>query len=309
MIWLVLVAISVVLNTMILYLDNYIGDVHFKGKHSVGSKTFYGWQYVFFAISMFFIFHVDVTANPAWVYFAIIGTGLIASVASIAYYRALEIEDSTNIAIFIQLAPVFYLIFGWFLLNERFSPMQFVSFAVILMAPFLIVAKTRKNRRQAKLRAIALAATYVIISVLGNILFVKVNGSVDIEYTTAITFLFVGKGVGNILVTHVLNRKWNERYHHVVKSTNGKVYLPLCIDGFLCLFADFTYRLALLSAPAVALASAASDSTEPIVVFIFGIILTLINPKFGREKLDKKTVLVHIGATLLVAVGIVLMQI
>jgi hypothetical protein len=39
-----------------------------------------------------------------------------------------------------------------------------------------------------------------------------------------------------------------------------------------------------------------------------GLLLTLIWPKFGREKLQKKVILVHFIATILVVIGIVLMQ-
>jgi hypothetical protein len=56
------------------------------------------------------------------------------------------------------------------------------------------------------------------------------------------------------------------------------------------------------------MASAASDSVTPVVIFFMGIVLTLIWPKFGREKLNRKNVLVHLVATMLVVIGIVLLQ-
>ena len=56
------------------------------------------------------------------------------------------------------------------------------------------------------------------------------------------------------------------------------------------------------------MASVASDAVEPIVIFFLGLLLTLIWPKFGREKMDRKTIIVHLVATILVVVGIVLMQ-
>ena len=61
-------------------------------------------------------------------------------------------------------------------------------------------------------------------------------------------------------------------------------------------------------APSVALASAASDSTTPIMIFFMGIVLTILWPNFGREKLNRKSVLVHLIATVLVVAGIILIQ-
>ena len=71
---------------------------------------------------------------------------------------------------------------------------------------------------------------------------------------------------------------------------------------------EFTYRAALATAPTVAMASVASDSSEPIVIFFMGLLLTLLWPKFGREKLDKKSIIVHLVATALVVTGIIILQ-
>ena len=101
---------------------------------------------------------------------------------------------------------------------------------------------------------------------------------------------------------------WRRRFRSVVKSSRKKVLTPLSIDFILNLIKDFTYRSALVLAPSIALASAASDSAEPIVIFFMGLLFTLIWPKFGREKLNRKSVIVHLIATILVVAGIILIQ-
>ena len=88
--------------------------------------------------------------------------GAIYTIGSIPYYRALEIEESTNLGIFIQLAPVMYLILGWVFLGESISLMQLFSILVILLAPLLIVLTTRRRSRKVKLRAILYAFVYVL---------------------------------------------------------------------------------------------------------------------------------------------------
>ena len=71
---------------------------------------------------------------------------------------------------------------------------------------------------------------------------------------------------------------------------------------------EFAYRGALVMAPAVAVASAASDSVTPVVIFFLGIVLSIIWPNFGRENLKRKNVIVHLIATVLVVAGIVMLQ-
>ncbi|MDO4760157.1 MAG: EamA family transporter [Candidatus Saccharibacteria bacterium] len=310
MFWLVLIAIYLVTDSAAMFIDNFVTDVHFKGRGSVAQKVFTGWSYTLFAVIMMAVLGAKIGEVSPWALFFLTLSGIIVSISSIAYYRALEIEDSTDIAIFFQLAPILYLVFGWFVLGEKFSPTQLIAFATILAGPLLIVAGSRKNSRKTKLRAVVLVAIYVLIYTIGNILFVKVNGGdAEIDFRVAMAFVFLGKGLGNLVLCYIIKPKWRKRFRRVVKESRGRVYFPLFVNSILCLVKDSTYRLALLTAPAVAIAAAAGDSLEPIVIFMMGIVLTLINPKLGREKLDRKTVVARLIATACVVIGIFVLQI
>lgn len=309
MFWLVLIGIYLVTDSAAMFIDNYVTDVYFKGHQAVAQKVFTGWSYTLFSAILAAAIWPQIVETPPLLLVSLTITGIIAGIGSIAYYRALEIEDSTNVAIFFQAAPILYLVFGWFLLGEKFNPLQLIAFAMILAGPLLIVAASRKNSRKAKLRAVFLVLIYVLIYTIGNVLFVKVNSGVEIDFKVAMTFVFFGKGISNLALCYVIRPKWVKRFRRVVKDSKGRVYMPLCADSILCLIKDAAYRLALLTAPAVAIAAAAGDSLEPIVIFMMGIVLTLINPKFGREKLDKKSVAARLFATALVVVGIAVLQV
>lgn len=309
MLWIILIAIYLITDSSAMFIDNYVSDVYFKGRLSAGQKVFSGWIYLLFAIIVILAVGVNFEETSILTLFLVAGTGIIASVGSIAYYRALELDDSTDISIFFQLSPIFYLIFGWFLLGERFNPTQFIAFAMILMGPLLIVMGSRKNSRKTKMRTVALISLYVLIYTISNILFVKVNTSSTIDFRIAMACVFLGKGIGNLVLCYIVRPKWTKRWRNVVKSSKGHVYFPLTIDMILCFVKDITYRLALITAPAVAIASAASDSIEPVVVLMMGVILTLINPKLGREKLDRKSLIARLVATACVVAGIVVLQV
>ena len=309
MFWLVLIAIYLVTDSGAMFIDNYVSDVYFKGRGSVGQKVFSGWTYTIFAIILMFVLGPKLGDASPWTMAFLIASGIVVSISSIAYYRALEIEDSTNIAIFYQMAPILYLVFGWFLLGEKFSPIQLIAFATILAGPLLVVMGSRKNSRKTKLRAVALVSIYVLIYTIGNIMFVKANQGIELDFRVAMTFVFLGKGIGNMILCYIIKPKWRKRFRRVIKESRGRVYFPLFINGVLGLVKDAAYRLALITAPAVAIAAAAGDSLEPVVIFMMGIVLTLINPKLGREKLDKKTIVSRLVATACVVVGIVVMQI
>ena len=110
-------------------------------------------------------------------------------------------------------------------------------------------------------------------------------------------------------MTIYVKPKWRKRFKNVFRANRRKIIRPLLAHTLFAAATDFTYRNALVVAPAVALASATTDSATPIVIFFMGLLLTIVWPKFGREKLNRKTVIVHFIATILVVTGIILIQI
>ena len=307
--WLILVAIAVLFDVFRIFTDNYISDVYYKGREVASQKLFSAYAKTIIGIIILIVAGFSFNDFNLGTILLLLLSGALASIAEVPYYLALGIDDSTNLGIFIQLAPIIYLIFGWFLLGETFSPLQLVAISIVLIAPILIVLTSRKRSRKVKLRAIFLAFLYVVISVTGNVLFVKVNSN-STEISTLvneIALVILGTGLMDGLIMLALP-KWRLRYRHVRKASKNKVLVPLAASFTVGVIKSFAYRTALIAAPALALASAASDSIEPIVIFFMGLLLTLIWPKFGREKLQKKVILVHLVATILVVIGIVLMQ-
>ena len=307
--WLILVAIAVLFDVFRIFTDNYISDVYFKGREVASQKMFSAWGKTIVSIIVLFILGFSFTDLPLETIGLLLFAGILLSLAEIPYYLALGIDDSTNLGIFIQLAPVLYLILGWLFLGDTFSPIQLIAIAIILLAPILIVLTSRKRSRKVKLHAVFLAFLYVLIAVIGNLIFVNATGGDSNTHflAVAITLTILGTGIGDAL-TMACMPKWRQRYRHVLEKSKRKVLTPLATSLIIGFIKSYAYRAALVAAPAVALASAAADSSEPIVIFFMGLVLTLIWPNFGREKLNRKTVMVHLAATILVVVGIVLMQ-
>ena len=101
----------------------------------------------------------------------------------------------------------------------------------------------------------------------------------------------------------ILDSKIEKRPEILLKEI--KALVSYC----LWLISDFTYYIALSLAPAVAMASAVTKTLHPIMVFSFGVVLSVLWPNFGREKVKRKAILTHLTATAVAVVGIILMQI
>lgn len=305
--WLVFVALAVTFDSLRIFIDNYVSDVYFKGREATAQKFFYGWCNLGFGLMILLLLGLTVTEQTFMPLLLFVLSGIFSGVAGIPYVWALELDDSTNLGIFTQLSPVLYLILGWIFLGEQFSPIQLVAFALIIAAPILIVATTRKRSRKVKLRAVFYAFMYVFIAVIGNMIFVEADELVEWSLVQELALVFIGRGIADVLIIGGV-KKWRRRFFVVLKKSRKKLLRPLTINYIVGFFKDIGYRGALITAPAVAMASAASDSIEPIVIFFMGLMLTLVWPKFGREKLNRKSVMVHLTATILVVVGISILQ-
>lgn len=301
-----LVILAVVASAAGLFTDNYISDYYFRGSGAAAQKMFFTFAQPVAGILFLVLFGVDFGAVRASEILLFLGSGLLSSLAGIFYYKALEADDSTNMGIFVQLTPVLYLLLGWAFLGETISLMQMAAFLIVGAAPLIVILTTRKRSRKVKFRAMCYAFLYVLIGVVGNLIFVRGNASA-LEFGAEMGLMFIGKGLGNGVIM-LMFPKWRRRFWRVMRESRRKVLRPLTASFLLGLLKEFSYRGALVLAPSVALASVASDSAQPVVVFFMGLVLTIIWPKFGREKLRRKDVLVHLIATGLVVVGVVMMR-
>lgn len=305
--WLVVLAIAVVSDALRIFIDNYISDVYFKEKGAVSQKIVSGIVTPILGIIILIVTGFNFTEIPPVALTLLLMSGVLGSLAGIPYYKALEIDDSTNIGIFFQFSPILYLIIGWAIGDEQFSIIQLLACFIILAAPLLVVITAKKRSRKVRIKAALLAFISIIFYVASGETFIQ--GNVDgINIFSEIGLVLITKGLSDLLIIGS-RRKLRRRLAKVVKSSRRKVLFPINISIVVRVIQEFSYRIGLIIAPSVAIASAASDAVEPAVIFFMGLLLTILWPKFGREKLQKKTVLVHFIATVLVVIGIVILRI
>lgn len=305
--WLVVLAIAVVSDALRIFIDNYISDVYFKEKGAVSQKIVSGIVTPILGIIILIVTGFNFTEIPPVALTLLLMSGVLGSLAGIPYYKALEIDDSTNIGIFFQFSPILYLIIGWIIGDEQFSIIQLLACFIILAAPLLVVITAKKRSRKVRIKAALLAFISIIFYVASGETFIQ--GNVDgINIFSEIGLVLITKGLSDLLIIGS-RRKLRRRLTKVVKSSRRKVLFPINISIIMRVIQEFSYRIGLIIAPSVAIASAASDAVEPAVIFFMGLLLTILWPKFGREKLQKKTVFVHFIATVLVVIGIVILRI
>lgn len=304
--WIIVLAIAVISDALRIFIDNYVSDVYFKEKGAVSQKIVAGIVTPILGAIILIFNGFNFAEIPSITIALLLASGVFSSLAGIPYYKALEIDDSTNIGIFFQFSPILYLIIGWIIGDEQFSVIQLLACFIILAAPLLVVLTARKRSRKVRIKAALLAFISIIFYVASGETFIQ--GNVDsINIFSEVGLVLIAKGLSDLLIIGS-RRKLRHRLAKVIKSSRRKVLFPINASIVMRIIQEFSYRIGLIIAPSVAIASAASDAVEPAVIFFMGLLLTLLWPKFGREKLQKKTILVHFIATILVIIGIVILR-
>lgn len=301
--WVVLSIAAAILMAIAVFFDNYIADVFFKDKLPQSRKIFSGPAYLVAAVIVAIVFGLQAISvgNAIWLIMA----GVVFGTSLIPYYIALAKDDSTNVAIVEQLSPIFYLGWGWWLLHSEVSTLHLLAIAVLMSAPALIVLSSRKRSKGNKIKMIGLMLIKITIGTFANTLIVMVAPQID--FITMMFYVMIGRGLVDIGLAIKL-KTWRRRFKTVMHRSGFKAWVAVVTDSAIWMGHEFVNYSALIIAPAMAMASAITKTLLPISVFLFGLVFTILWPSFGREKLDRKTVMVHLIATVLAVIGIILMQ-
>lgn len=305
MTWLVLAIVAAILGAFCTFSDNYITDVLFKGRVPQAQNVFFGPAYLVTAFLLVLMF-------PLWsmpVLFAVglVVAGAVSGLATIPYYIALSKDDSTNVTILQQLSPIFYLVLGRLFLGEEIVGGQLLAFLVVMIAPLIIILSSSKRGRETKMRTVGLVLVKSFLSALAGTMIVFF--AKDCDLVTMMFYVILGKGLFGVSATMGLE-KWRRRFKNARKQSGAiRFWTTLVLDHFVSTTSDFTHYVALLLAPTVAMSSAIMKTLHPIFVFLFGVVLSVLWPNFGREKVKKRVILTNLIATTVAVIGIILMQV
>lgn len=305
MLWIIFPLAAALLYTLSSFVDNYLTDIYFK-KRDPGALILFGIiSATIFVVVMAVWRGVDVFLGAGTV--AAIGlviAGAIEALSNLPYYRALKMEDTTGVTILTQLYPVKVLILGMVVLGETISLGQTFAFGLILSAVLLLVFSVRTKRKfRLELRTGALAVLASLGWAVGDTIFVWFARGIE-HYEDSYVWFLIGLILATLAMAAV-KREWLGAVKEFLMDRRKHKMRIVLVNELLCIMAEMTFRAGLLMAP-MALVGVVSTSSQLVMTFGLGILLTIIVPKFGREELERKHVVSHLAATVLTVIGIIL---
>ncbi len=233
----------------------------------------------------------------------VIATGIITVWSLFLYFKALADEETTTIIILFQTLPIFSLIFGYFILGETISPMQFLGFILVIGAALGVTMKPKQKGEKIISQAFFLILAFNILWALAGVLIkFAINAN---SFSQILSYESWGIAIGGALV-FIFVPGIRKNFMKSLKQIKTRVLAILFVNEGIFVIAKSISFSAFALGP-VALVSVL-NSTQVFYGILYGIFLTKALPKLFKEDISKEGIIKKIGFAIIMFVGIVLIS-
>jgi len=285
------------LSPAIFSISNYI-DKFLLEKHNISPIviTVYGGIFALLAgiITLFFTGFYPIDTRTLLV---ILGSGFLTALYLLPYYKALDIDETSNVVPLFQFYPIFVLILSLILLKEGFTSIQYVGSALIVGAGFLLsienvkgkIFKLRKSFFYMMLSCVVFAVAQVLYRFALE----------EIPFWNTLPYETFGIALGSLLIS--MYGKNFQAFKKETKQFKKRVFIFLTINEIVYIAARYTgyFAISLISVGLVSILG----GIQPLFVLIYGIVLSIWFPKILKEVITKKTLGLKFVSTLIIILG------
>lgn len=298
--WVFFAFIGPALWALVNHIDKFIISKYFNGR-GVGSLVLFtsaSGLIISFFIFIFGFNYLSIGAVNA----LIIGiNGAILVSSFIPYLYALENEEASWASTLFQLIPVFGYILGLIFLNERISGLQlFASLLVILGAIFISLDLSKSLKFKAKPFWLMVLSSFMIAI---NAIIFKII-ALDGNFWGTAFWEYIGGGIFGLLLLSVLPL-YRIQFIATIRKAKARVLSINLISELLNIGAKLAANFASLLAPLVLVWVV--NGLQPLIVFIYGVIITIFFPSFGKENISRKIVIQKLFSMIVMLLGIYLL--
>lgn len=231
-----------------------------------------------------------------------LATGALWLVPFLLYYRAIEFEEPTRIALFLQTIPLTTLIIAWLTIGESLTGNQWIAF-LLLMAGGLLATLKHVGGRWHMSKAILLITGANIMWAASDVFFKKFAPAFG-NFSTAFAYDLLGGFLLGVVI--LIFKKGRVLASTHFRNLSKRTWCFLTVDlsvGFVGSIA-FGYALTLGKASLTAVILA----IQPLTAFFFSVILSKYVPEVSPEDSRPRVLLLKGLSFLLILVGLLALQ-
>ena len=283
------------------HIDKFLVDKYFRHSDTAVLMVFTALLGVI-ALPAIWLFEPKVLALPWLATCVMTVSGVLYMGAMLFYLRAIQSEEASVVAPLFQANTLFTFALGLVVLHEMPHWQQLLGAGLVVIGALGLSLDKKLHFGSFKLRLVLLMCGATFVLALSSVVF-KFFAVRD-EFWSTTFWTFVGEGLFGVGILLVPN--YRKQFVTLFRKNPGAVIGVNAANELINLGGGLGVRYASLLAP-VALVSAIS-ATSTFFVFLFGILLTIFFPKFGREDLSARNVYQKAAGGLLIMVGVGLIE-
>jgi drug/metabolite transporter (DMT)-like permease len=299
--WLLYALSGPLLWALSTHIDKYLVDKYFRHSDTAVLMVFTAFLGVF-ALPVIWAFEPKVLQLSLLATAVMTLSGILYMGAMLFYLRAIQSEEASVVAPLFQASTLFTFLLGLIFLHELPRWPQLAGVVLIIGGAIGLSLDKHLHLASFKPRLVLLMVAATFVLALSSVVFKYF--AVNDEFWSTTFWTFVGEGLFGAAILAL--PKYRRQFVTLFRKNPGPVIGVNAANELINLGGGLGVRYASLLAP-VALVSAVSATTT-FFVFLFGILLTLFFPKFGREDLSARNVIQKgVGGALIMA-GVALIQ-
>jgi drug/metabolite transporter (DMT)-like permease len=232
----------------------------------------------------------------------IMASGILSIGSMLFYLQALQTEEASAVAPWFQASPLFGYFLAYLFLGETLSRPQIAGCLIIIAGAVLVSLDPSFRFVKIKTRLILLMLVCTFVLALSSVIF-KFFAVQDEFWSTAF-WAYAGEaifGAGLLAIP-----AYFRQFRALLRTNTGAVLGVNASNELINLGGSLGVRYALLLAPLAIVQ--AIGSTTTLLVFLFGIVLPLLFPAFGREDMSPRNLLQKGASAVLIMIGVILIN-
>lgn len=264
------------------HIDKYLLTRYFKGG-GVGTLIIFSSGIGFLAAFIIAIIHPEVLSHAPKNALLIALNSFLYIIALFPYLHALKKDDASTATPIFQFIPVFSYFLAWLILKETLSASQVVGGLFVIIGAIGISLELQKGERlRIKKDVFFLMAISSFLLALNTLFFKYFALQTDFWITSF--WEYVGFSIFTLLLL-IFVRPYRREFISVLKQNAAMVITLDALNELITIFAKVAFNFASLLAPITLVWI--TNGFQPLFVFIYGILLTLLFPRIASENITR----------------------
>ncbi len=284
------------------HIDKYLLSKYFKSG-GVGALILISALFEFVVLPPIILFRPDVLdVTLAQGAFAALG-GVVGTLSILVYLYAMKEDEASYVVPLFQMIPVITFMIGITFFHEVVGASQVLGSALIILGGIGLSLEFSGQRPKLKSKVFFLMLLSCFMVAVSGTIFKVV--AVDTDLLTTIFWLYLGgplTGIFFLLIT-----SYRQEFIKTLRNNRLRVISLNLFNEAITIMGGLIFSYTLMTAP-FSLAWVV-NGFQPLFVFAYGIVLTLLLPRLGAETLTRKVLLQKFVTIAVILVGTYFMQV